>query len=53
MTSPFVRRAAFAGILALSLFPATSTVRGASSEGGDSQSPIDKYHRRVHAETSR
>jgi carbonic anhydrase len=41
MTSPFVRRAAFAGILALSALPATATVRGESSDGGDSQSPID------------
>ena len=41
MTSPLVRRAAFAGILALSVLPATSTVRGVSSQGGDSQSPID------------
>ena len=41
MTSTFVRRVAFAGVLALSVVPATSTIARAAQEGGDSQSPID------------
>ena len=41
MTSPFVRRVAFAVILALGVLPATSTIATAAQEGGGSQSPID------------
>ena len=41
MAGSFVRRGLVAGILALSVFPATSVVSAAPPAGGDSQSPID------------
>ena len=41
MAGSFVRRGLVAGILALSVFPATSVVSAAPPTGGDSQSPID------------